>query len=57
MMVLSCPPMFKFLYALPDGATVKYEISNHGFSDFFAHVLLWFFMNNVYTSPHFALFQ
>jgi len=35
--------MFKFFSALPDGATIEYEISNHGFSDFSADVLsfLW----------------
>jgi len=33
-MTCSCAPMFKFFFALPDGATTEYQISNRGFSDF-----------------------
>jgi len=33
-MTCSCAPMFKFFFALPDGATTEYQISNRGFSNF-----------------------
>jgi len=30
----SCASTVKNFYALPDGATIEYEVSNRGFSDF-----------------------
>ena len=45
-MVCSCAPMFKFSSVLPDGATIEYEISNRGISDFL-HSYYCDFLNNV----------
>jgi len=39
-------PMFKFFSAPPDGATIEYEISNRGFSDFL-RMYYCDFLNNV----------
>ena len=47
-MVCSCASMFKFFSTLPDGATIEYEISNHGgFSDFL-RTYYCDFLNNVH---------
>jgi len=42
----ACAPMFKFFYALPDGATTEYDISKSGFSDFL-RTYYCDFLNNV----------
>jgi len=46
-MIFSCARVFKFFSALPDGATIEYEISNRGLSDFL-RAYYCNFLNNVY---------
>ena len=46
--ICTCGHMFKFFSAPPDGATMEYQISNRGFSDFL-RAYYCDFLNNVYS--------
>ena len=54
-MICSCAPMFNFSSAPPDVATTEYQISNHGFSYFSAHVLLWFSEQPIHIGIFFSV--